>query len=711
MQSMQSTEQPQQTGEDIEVSVSVSVADYNSDSNGEESDPKGGTISPSASSEDCVSLTDECKEFERDPFFAFVPQLARWGCGLVANEAKTVQKGVVAAPAFTRDFVADTYAFYRANPRVLYKEVVSGFTVAIMQVPESIAFSFVAGVPPLSGLQATWWMAFVTGILGGKPGMISGAAGALAVVVTKLTSSDGVLAYLTVEERLNVLYMTMFVCGLFQIGFAVFRMAKLVRLIPETGMIVNGLAIIIFMAQLPAFQYCTSEPLFIECTVDERQWLTFGSQPLELSLVLVHVAICMAIMQFFPKIPKIGSMIPASLVGLLVGTLLEWTLFRKVIGQGTRTVEETAPIAGAPPRFDWPTIPQDSQTIQTMFVFAIQLAAIGAVESVLTLQACNEITDTVPKISDSNQECFAQGLANLICGLFRAMGGDAMIGQSTINIMNGARHRVSSTMSGIFMLLFTLVLSPFINLLPIATLTGVLFIVVISTFQWKTFVILRYGRLSDSVAILVVTIVAVFTNLAIAIAAGIILSALVHAWDSGAHVEADVEHKDMIINGKRVDGAKYVHIRGAIFFSSTRKFVNMFHIGEDPDNVILDFKDVLVVDHSAVAAIQGLTHRYALAGKRVIILNIQSKCAGRMRRTHGDHDKFHEQISHKVQDVESQTNEDGYGAESRDTTTKTRGLQDLQMFQTDIDGIEKEIEKLTRENCYSVQSLAEKKAS
>merc|ERR1711966_283402 len=276
----------------------------------------------------------------------------------------------------------------------------------------------------------------------------------------------------------------------------------------------------------------------------------------------------------------------------------------------------------------------DSQTISTMFSYAIQLAAIGAVESVLTLQACNEITDTVAKISDSNQECFAQGLANLVCGLFRAMGGDAMIGQSTINIMNGARHRVSSTMSGVFMLLFTLVLSPAINLLPIATLTGVLFIVVISTFQWKTFIILRYGRLSDSVAILLVTIVAVFTNLAIAIAAGIILSALVHAWDSGSYVEADVVTKNMIVNGKRIEGVKYVHIRGAIFFSSTNKFVNMFRISEDPNTVILDFKDALVVDHSAVAA-------------------IQDKCVGRMRRTHGDHDKFHQQISHHVVNVDA----------------------------------------------------------
>lgn len=463
------------------------------------------------------------------------------------------------------------------------------------------------------------------------------------------------------------------------------------------------------MAQLPAFQYCTEEDLFIDCTVEQRQWLTFTGQPLELCLLLVHIAICMAIMQFWPKIPKVGKWIPASLMGLLIGTLLEHALFRKAIGQGTRIVSETAPIAGAPPKFDWPAIPNDGQTISTMLVFAIQLAAIGAVESVLTLQACNEITDTVPKISDSNQECFAQGLANLVCGLFSAMGGDAMIGQSTINIMNGARHRVSSTMSGVFMLLFTLVLSPFINLLPIATLTGVLFIVVISTFQWKTFVILRYGRFSDSVAILLVTIVAVFTNLAIAIAAGVILSALVHAWDSGAHVEADIQYKDMIINGERVNKVKYVHVRGAIFFSSTRKFVNMFHIADDPGVMILDFKDALIIDHSAVAAIQGLTHRYGLAGKLVILENIKTKCVGRMHRTHGDREKLKEQLSHSVKDVEGGEETDtSSGVEESEKPAKT--LQELQMFSTDVNGHDQELEILRQSSeGFVVEPIEDKK--
>ena len=206
------------------------------------SSPPTPTDTPPTSQYDDPSIHEEYKNYEREPFLAFIPQLTKWTCSILSNEVKTVSNATLSSPTFIKNFVGGAYTYYRANPRTLYKEIVSGFTVAIMQVPESIAFSFVAGVPPLSGLQATWWMAFITGIFGGKPGMISGAAGALAVVVTRLTASDGVLDYLSVDERLDVLYMTMFVCGLFQIGFAIFRLAKLVRLIPETGMIgfMNG---------------------------------------------------------------------------------------------------------------------------------------------------------------------------------------------------------------------------------------------------------------------------------------------------------------------------------------------------------------------------------------------------------------------------------------------------------------------------------------
>jgi MFS superfamily sulfate permease-like transporter len=219
---------------------------------------------------------------------------------------------------------------------------------------------------------------------------------------------------------------------------------------------------------------------------------------------------------------------------------------------------------------------------------------------------------------------------------------------------------------------------------------------------------LRYGRISDSVAILVVTIVAVFTNLAIAIAAGILLSALVHAWDSGAHVEADIQTKDMVINGKRVEGVKYVHVRGAIFFSSTRKFVNMFHIADDPETMILDFKDALIIDHSAVAAIQGLTHRYALAGKRVILFNIQPKCVGRMNRTHGNPKQLLQQMSNTIENAEV----GGPTTIEEEEIEKPHSLQQLKMFSTDIDGHEAELKMLgLSETRYSVEAIDEKKKS
>jgi SulP family sulfate permease len=591
---------------------------------------------------------------------------------------------------------------------VLYSEIISGFTVAIMQVPESIAFSFVAGVPPVSGLHATFWMATITGILGGKPGMISGAAGALAVVVTDLTADDGVLSYLTNAERLNVLYMTMFVCGLMQIGFAWLRLAKLVRLIPETGMIgfMNGLAIIIFMAQLTAFQKCDAEPLFVECTVDQRQWLTFSDDTWVLILTLVQVFVCMFIMHFFSRVPYVGKIVPASLVSLLVGTLIEHTLFREAFGVATRTVGDTTTMSGDLPKFDWPSIPGDSTTVSTMFSYAITLAAIGSVESVLTLQACNEITDTVAKVSDSNQELFAQGLANLVSGLFRAMGGDAMIGQSTINIMNGARHRVSSTCSGLFMLLFVIAISGFIELLPIATLTGVLFMVVISTFQWQTFQILRYGRLSDSGVILIVTLVAVFFNLAVAIAAGIAFSALVHAWDSGRCVEADIELKPMVVNGETCQ-VKYVHVKGSIFFGSARHFIALFNVADDPHTVIIDFKDAIIIDHSAVAAVQGITSRFAKAGKVVLLTNLPKKSTGRLHRT-GDHLILGDQIRDETtfHDVVIVSNDDETNEGEDDTfqeeieLTPSHGVNDehtlgnLAMFQVqDVDETLSDLER------------------
>lgn len=493
----------------------------------------------------------------------------------------------------------------------------------------------------------------------------------------------------------------------------------------------------------------------MECTVDQREWLTFQDEPGQTSLTLVHVFMCMAIMKLFPRVPKIGKMVPASLVALLIGTLFEHTLFRMVFGISTRTVNETAPMSGSAPIFDWPTIPSDSKTISIVIQYALTLAAIGGVESVLTLQACNEITDTVPKMADSNQELFAQGLANLVSGMFRAMGGDAMIGQSTINIMNGARHRVSSTMSGIFMLLFIVALSPFIELLPVATLTGVLFMVVLSTFQWKTFNILRYGRLSDSGVIVLVTLIAVFFNLAVAIAAGIVFSALVNAWDSGSHIDADVEVKPMLVKrsghvfedekgaehandagDEEVVMVKYVHVKGSIFFGSARHFINMFSVTNDPQTIVIDFKDALILDHSAVAAIGGITHRFAKVGKRVLLINLPHKSHGRLHRT-GDHSILKKQIIlHKDELVSVEQGskatasavDDTHGEVAEEKKTESihssylgdggpvdeyhapKDLQDLQMFKAGAKSVDEEIDHLEDvQGTFEVHEIGNKK--
>jgi SulP family sulfate permease len=274
-----------------------------------------------------------------------------------------------------------------------------------------------------------------------------------------------------------------------------------------------------------------------------------------------------------------------------------------------------------------------------------------------------------------------------------------MIGQSTINIMNGAKYRVSSTTSGLFMLLFTVYLSQSIELLPIPTLTGVLFMVVLSTFQWKTFVILRYGRMSDSATIIIVTLVAVFMNLAAAMLAGIVFKSLVYAWDSGSYVTADIQHKQMLINGEECH-VKYMHICGVIFFSSARKFVDMFSATDDPDTVIIDLKDGLVIDHSAVAAIQGIMHRFSKAGKRVLLTNIPHKCHGRLHRT-GDHTVLKRHIAHnngiRMQDVHLLHQPLLVGGEEQaiaDEATFGGMISDLPMFDVPTESVDQQLSVL-----------------
>lgn len=523
---------------------------------------------------------------------------------------------------FCKTYTKNSIQFYKENPKALRKELLSGATVAILQVPESVAFSFVAGVDPIVGLYATVFMGAITGLFGGKPAMISGAAGALAVVAKTITDDTGPLSDLTKDQRVEHLFLTMVFVGIFQMVAGIMQLAKFVALIPETAMIgfMNGLAIIIFLAQLTAFQACDAAELFQDCTTDERTWLTLREG--ETWAVMALVFITMLVMHFSPRIPRVGKILPASLVALFVTTFLEHVINRPLIGYDVRTIEDTAPIDGGLPSFAIPS-PDDTDW-GVVLSYAVILGAIGLIESVMTLQAVNEITNTAPTVAHSIQECVAQGLGNLVSALFGSMGGDAMIGQSTINVMNGARGRLSAVSAGFFMFIIIVAAHKVIDLVPIASLTGVLFMVVIHTFNLDTFKLIYRLSPYDGFAIILVTTLAVVTNLAYAVLAGIIWTSLVQSWNSGKILSYKVTE---------TEGKKLYTLSGPLFFGSVKTFVGMFNPIDDPDHVTVDFANTNVADFSGVAAIRQVSERYHEQNKHLVLKNLCDTSMFQLNRT------------------------------------------------------------------------------
>lgn len=536
---------------------------------------------------------------------------------------------VEASPAMLFAYLAASTTFYRENPSSLRKELLSGITVAILQIPESVAFSFVAGVDPIVGLYSSVFLGFITGAIGGRPGMISGAAGALAVVAKDITSDSGPLKDLTDDQRLEHLFLTTVFVGLFQMAFGFFFLAKLVRLIPETSMIgfMNGLAIIIFLAQLTAFQTCDQAELFTDCSEDQQTYLSLAQG--ETWMVILIVFTTMIVVEFFPRVPRIGKAIPASLVGLITATIFEHAINRPLIGWDTRTVKETGPIDGGLPIFHIPN-PGSSTDWNVVLSYAAMLAAIGLIESVMTLQAVDEIVNSPPSVYRSNQECIAQGVSNFVCGFFNAMGGDAMIGQSTINVMNGARGRLSAMSAGVFMLVIILVASPLIDLIPVSALTGVLFMVVINTFNWDTFKLIFRIPVGDAFSIILVTVLAVVTNLAIAVAVGVAWNALLNVWENGKVIECDTE---IMIDESTGKEYKIYNIRGPLFFGSVKTFINFFTPMSDPDAVIIDFEQAMIADFSGVAAIKSISERFHSQKKEVILRHLNLPSETQIART------------------------------------------------------------------------------
>jgi len=469
----------------------------------------------------------------------------------------------------------------------LKTELLSGLTVALALVPEAIAFAIIAGVEPLVGLYAAFIVAFITSAFGGRPGMISGATGALAVVMVSLVSSHGV----------DYLFGAIVVMGILQVLFGIFKFGKFIRIVPHPVIFgfVNGLAIVIFMAQFSQFKTLNESNVLV--------WLSGSALYTMLGLVLLT----MAIIYFLPKFTK---MIPSSLAAILVVSAL--VIFLDI---DTKTVGQIASIKGGLPVFNIPNIPINFESLKVILPYALIFAGIGLTESLLTLTLIDEITETKGK---SNQECVAQGASNILAGLFGGMGGCAMIGQSIINVSSGGRSRLSGLMAACSLLAFILFASSLIEQIPMAALVGVMFMVAIGTFEWTSFNILNKIPKSDAFVMISVTVLTLIFDLAIAVLAGVILSALVFAWDNATRIRAKKKTDK--------DGTKHYEIMGPLFFASTAAFVELFDSHNDPDNIIIDFKDSRIVDHSGLDAVEKITKKYKKLNKTITLRHTTKDC-------------------------------------------------------------------------------------
>ena len=466
-------------------------------------------------------------------------------------------------------------------------ELLSGLTVALALVPEAVAFAFVAGVHPLVGLYAAFIVGLITACIGGRPGMISGATGALAVVMVALVAQHGV----------EYLFATVVLMGIMQVLAGVFHLGKFIRLVPHPVMLgfVNGLAIVIFLAQLTQFK--------VPGIDGAMEWMT----GLPLVTMLGLVCLTMGIIWVMPKITKV---IPAPLAG--IGIVAGLVIF---FGIDVPRVGDLASIKGDLPLFHIPSVPLTWETLQIIFPYSLILAAIGLIESLLTLNLVGEMTG---HRGGSSQECVAQGLSNTVTGFFGGMGGCAMIGQSMINVKSGGRTRMSGISAALFLLVFILFASELIEQIPLAALVGVMFMVVIGTFAWQSLRIMNRIPATDSMVIVLVTAVTVYSDLAIAVVVGVIVSALAYAWNNATRLHARVEENE--------DGARVYQIEGPLFFGSTDHFAELFDPASDPKVVIVDFMNSRVVDQSALQAIEDLAMKYEGLGKTLQLRHLSHDC-------------------------------------------------------------------------------------
>lgn len=474
------------------------------------------------------------------------------------------------------------------SQKINYKnEILAGLTVAMTMMPESLSFAILAGLPPLVGLYAAFIMGLVAAVFGGRPGLISGGAGATVVVLIALMKSNGI----------EYVFAAVALAGLLQIIIGLFKLGKFIRLVPQPVMygFVNGLAVIIFMAQLEQFK----------TVIDGRSvWLTGDALLIMAGLVLLTIAIVI----FLPRITKA---VPPSLVAIVVVFLLVFGF-----NIDTKTVKDIASVSGGFPPFHIPAIPFNFETLQIIFPYALIMAGVGLTEGLLTVNLVDEITGTK---GNSNRECIAQGTANVFNGFFFGMGGCPMIAQTLVNLSAGARARLSGIIAALTILLIILIGAPVIERVPLAALTGVMIMVAIGTFEWASFrIINKMPRQDIFVGMLVALITIWLHNLALAVLIGVIISALVFAWESAKRIRAK----------KYLDenGVKHYEIYGPLFFGSVTAFNEKFDVAGDPVEVIIDFKDSRVADMSGIEALNKLTERYAREGKKLHLRHLSDDC-------------------------------------------------------------------------------------
>ena len=579
--------------------------------------------------------------------------------------------------------------YFKQRSGSIKSDILSGLTVALALVPEAIAFAFVAGVEPVVGLYSAFFLGLITAIVGGRPGMISGATGAMAVVIVTLVMQHGV----------NFLFPTVILCGLLQIAIGIGRLGKLIRMVPHSVMLgfVNGLAIVIGMAQLGSFKtlstdgalvYLQGTPLFwmlgmVVLTMAIIWLLPKLTQavPASLAAILSVTLICATVNHYHKQdgtnqanlLATVGDMLatndkaqkiaevkgvdahghpitsnesattephesPVTQAALNLPANPESATDRKgeldaeqelAIAEIMDSESDSASIAGGLPMpyFLDPSqlVPLNFETLRIIFPYAIILCGVGLIESLMTLTLVDEITETR---GQGNRECIGQGTANVICGLFGGMGGCAMIGQSLINVNSGGRGRLSGITAAVCLLAFVLFLAPWITQIPMAALVGVMFMVVIGTFEWASLKMFRRIPKADMLVMMFVTAYTVFMHdLASAVILGVIISALVFAWNHATHMGADVKYNEF--------GSKIYQLHGPLFFASVTSFKDMFTIPDDPEDVVIDFYYSRVYDQSGLEAINGLAERYQAAGKRLHLTHLSPECRG-LLNTAGD---------------------------------------------------------------------------